>query len=195
MSLLPRSFFERDALSCARSLIGTTLVHDGCAGTVIETEAYRENGDPACHLFTRPSARAFAEEHEPGTAYIYLNYGIHWLANVLCRDSATGEAGLVLFRSLDPTEGLPTMEKRRGTNEKRNLCSGPGKLASALGIGPDQHARSLVLDSAFCLTRAETQGPKIVADKRVGISAAKDLQWRFLVHNHPGVSVPFGKVR
>ncbi len=195
MNLLPISFFERDALLCAEELIGTLLCHKKCAGRVIETEAYREKGDPACHLFTRPSARDFAEKHDPGTAYVYLNYGIHWLANVLCRDSATGEAGFVLFRALDPIAGISKMEERRGTGSKRNLCSGPGKLASALGIGPDHHGKSLIQNSNFFLSESESRLPNIVADKRVGISAGKNLKWRFLVRNHPGVSVPFGKVR
>lgn len=195
VSLLPRSFFERDALLCAEELIGTILRHGDCSGLVIETEAYRENGDPACHLFTRPSARSFAESHEPGTAYVYLNYGVHWLANVLCRDSVTGAAGFVLFRALEPVDGISTMEKRRRTAEERNLCSGPGKLTSALGIGKKHHGSSLIQDSRFCLEETGVRGPKVVADKRIGISAAKDLKWRFLAPDHPGVSVPYGKVR
>jgi len=194
---LPRAFFRRDALHCARALIGTELVHGECRGRVIETEAYRERGDPACHLFTRPSAREFADRCEPGAAYVYLNYGIHWLANVLCRDPETGEAGFVLFRALEPVAGLDRMAERRSTENARNFCSGPGKLAAALGIGRDHHGRALTEDPDFCLAApvVDAAAPEIATDRRVGISAAKELEWRFLAKDHPGVSVKRGRVR
>lgn len=191
--MLDRAFFERDPLVCARELIGTQFVHRSCAGMVIETEAYHEHGDEACHLFTRPSARSFAEDHLPGDAYVYLNYGVHWLANVLCRDGSTGSAGFVLFRAINPLEGIEEMEKRRGTTKHGQLGSGPGKLARALDIGPDHHGRSLVSDSAFCLKPGTPL--EVVADIRVGISAAVDLPWRFLARDHSGVSIPAGKVK
>lgn len=193
--ILPQSYFERDALVCARELIGGVLVHGETSGLIIETEAYRENGDPACHLFTRPSAREFAESCPPGTAYVYLNYGVHWLANVLCRDAATGEAGFVLFRSLAPLSGISLMENRRGTKVEGNLCSGPGKLAAALAIGPEHHRTSLVDACDLHLLEPDKAPPKIQTDKRVGISAAKELPWRFLAADHPGVSVQCGKVK
>ncbi|MCB1202994.1 MAG: DNA-3-methyladenine glycosylase [Verrucomicrobiae bacterium] len=189
-------FFARDPLSCARELIGAELVHGSCVGRILETEAYHEVGDPACHLFTRPSARDFAKRHPPGTAYVYLNYGVHWLVNVLCLEESTGHAGFVLFRALDPIAGVTRMKERRGTDDLRRLCSGPGRLTAALGISGSHHGRSLVCDDAFCLrpckvsTRIET-----IADRRVGISAGKDLPWRFLAKDHTGVSVPLGKAR
>lgn len=194
---LPRTFFERDALVCAKELIGHLLCHRGCSGRIIETEAYREHGDPACHLFTRPSARAFAEKHPPGTAYVYLNYGVHWLTNVLCRDSETGESGFVLFRALDPEEGVAQMEKRRNTTIRKNLCSGPGKLSAALAIGPGEHGASLVQRIDFSISPAVKDAASfpIETDKRVGISSAKENLWRFLAKDHPGVSVKAGKVR
>src|SRR5438477_4606222 len=80
-----RSFFERDPLTCAAELIGCELVWDGCAGIVVETEAYAEFGDEACHAFTRPSTRIFIAERKSGAAYVYLNYGMYWLLNVLAR--------------------------------------------------------------------------------------------------------------
>jgi len=193
--ILQQSFFERDALVCARELIGKILVHGETSGHIIETEAYREHGDPACHLFTRPSARKFAESCPPGTAYVYLNYGVHWLANVLCRDAATGNAGFVLFRALEPLSGIGTMQQRRGTQIERNLCSGPGKLAAALGIGPEHHREPLIADGDLHLLKSDRPAPKIQADMRVGISAAKELPWRFLASDHPGVSIKFGKVK
>ncbi len=189
-TILTPEFFYRDPLSCARDLIGREFVCGDCSGILLETEAYCEIGDPACHLFTRPSARTFALRHEPGTAYVYLNYGIHWLANVLCRDHHTGEAGFVLFRALEAVSGIESMSHRRGTTDRLRLCSGPGKLTAALGIDGRFHGRSLASVPEFCLR--EPSQPRrftLLADRRIGISAGKDLPWRFLAQDHPGVSV------
>ena len=193
--MIPASFFERDPVSCARELIGTTMVHKSSAGIIIETEAYAEHGDEACHLFTRPSARAFAESHPPGTAYVYLNYGVHWLANVLCKDSETGESGFVLLRALEPVSGLSVMKRRRKQTSLHALCSGPGKLGQALGIGKTHHGKSFCKDEAFCFRQDGTTEMEILADRRIGISSAKELEWRFLAKDHPGASVPFGKAK
>lgn len=193
---LPRHFFQRDPLRCAAELIGCGLVHGPCAGRIIETEAYREIGDEASHLFSRPSARAFAANHPPGTAYVYLNYGVHWLVNVLCRDAETGTLGFVLFRALEPLRGIERMRARRGGRTDRDLCSGPGKLTSALAIDGDHHGRDLCHASGLRLTGNPDAGTiELQHDRRVGISRARDLPWRVLAANHSGVSVPFGKVK
>jgi len=116
---------------------------------------------------------------------------------VLCRDPKTGEAGFVLIRALEPVEGVATMEERRGTSLPRNLCSGPGKLSSALGIGPNAHERSLTKNPEFCLGFPASGDPdlEIETDRRVGISAAKEKLWRYLARDHAGISVKAGKVR
>lgn len=195
-SLLSPSFFERDPLLCARDLIGMELTHLECRGRIIETEAYREIGDPACHLFTRPSAREFVRSHPAGTAYVYLNYGVHWLVNVLCYDPSTGTSGFVLFRALEPIAGVSTMARRRGTEEHRKLCSGPGRLTAALDIDRRHHGLPLTSDPEFCLQLGgAAEVYSIVTDRRIGISAAKDHLWRFLAAEHPGVSVRAGRVR
>lgn len=193
--LIDSSFFERDPVSCARDLIGLSLVHGSCRGIVIETEAYAEHGDEACHLFTRPSARRFASDHPAGTAYVYLNYGIHWLANVLCLDPETGHAGFVLLRALEPVEGIELMRQRRRQEKPAALCSGPGKLGQAMGFDRSDHGRSFCESGDFCFREENSAVAAVVADRRIGISAAKDLPWRFLCAGHPGVSVPFGKAR
>lgn len=193
---LPPDFFARDPLICARDLIGCVLANGACSGLVIETEAYHETGDPASHLFTRPSTREFARRHAPGTAYVYLNYGVHWLANVLCRDEATGVTGIILFRALEPLTGIDDMVLRRKTTDPLRLCSGPGKLVSALGIDGTYHSRSLVGDTDFRLCPPPTaERPAIVTDRRIGISSGKELEWRFLAKDHPGVSVKVGKAK
>lgn len=193
--MIPASFFARDPVTCAQELIGKKLIHRSCSGIVIETEAYAEHGDSACHLFTRPSARDFAEANPPGTAYVYLNYGVHWLANVLCHDHQTGHSGFVLLRALHPTEGIAVMKKRRKQSSLRALCSGPGKLGQALAIDKKHHGKSLCTDPAFCFSQDDSLPVEILADRRIGISSARELPWRFLAKDHPGVSVPFGKAR
>lgn len=190
--MIAPEFFARDPVACARDLIGARLVHRDCSGVVIETEAYHEVGDEACHLFSRPSARRFAEANPPGTAYVYLNYGVHWLANVLCRDEATGHAGFVLFRALEPRDGVAAMRRRRSTERLGALCSGPGKLTQALGVDGSHHERNLAADPEFHLLPCETR-PDLVSDRRIGISRARELPWRFLVRDHDGVSVRAGR--
>lgn len=192
--ILDATFFDRHSLVCARELIGKELACGPCRGRILETEAYHEVGDPASHLFTRPSAREFARLHPPGTAYVYLNYGIHWLVNVLCRDRVTGLAGFVLFRALEPLAGIDEMKKRRATDDLRKLCSGPGKLTSALAIDARYHGRSLVAEADFALLHGEeTADWPVVADRRIGISAGQELEWRFLARDHPGVSAKISR--
>ena len=191
-SLLGQAFFARDPLTCAIELIGCELVCGGCRGRIVETEAYAAIGDEACHTFLRRGAQRFVDTHPAGTAYIYLNYGVHWLLNVLIRGSAGAtEDGFVLSRALEPLAGLPAMRKRRGPLvDDRNLCSGPGKLTQAFGIQPTWHGRDLIADSSkgFHARASGSEPVSIVADTRIGISRAADLPWRFLLAGSRHVS-------
>jgi DNA-3-methyladenine glycosylase len=188
MVRLERDFFRQDPVMCARSLVGASFSWDGCSGVVVETEAYAEVGDAACHTFSRPSARRFVAEHDAGTAYVYLNYGVHWLTNVLVKGPE--RSGFVLLRALRPSSGIPFMRRRRGKERIEDLCSGPGKLSAALGIGRPDHGACLVSDPdrGFFSVPASPP-PDIVTDRRVGISAATALPWRFLERDSPFVSV------
>ncbi len=175
MEELDASFFEGHPVDCARRLIGAEFRWDGCAGRIVETEAYAAEGDPACHTFFRPSARAFVADHPPGTAYVYLNYGVHWLFNLLVKG---GEAeGFVLFRALEPVAGLEVMARRRARQRIEDLCSGPGKLTQALGIVGRDHGRRFLGAG----TRGIRLGEPIDArcGARIGISRGVDLPWRF----------------
>jgi len=193
---LPEEFFERDVISCARDLLGTVFRWDGCAGMVVETEAYSEHGDEACHTFFRPSAREFVEAHDPGTAYVYLNYGMYWLTNVLVKNPDTGERGFVLLRGLEPITGIATMQRRRNKERARDLCSGPGKLSMALGItGKDHGSRLTGQAKRGFFGAASSSSLEILSDRRIGISRSQELLWRFLASDNPHVSVPFGKVK
>jgi DNA-3-methyladenine glycosylase len=186
--ILPSSFFQRDPLVCARELVGTELVWGQCSGIVVETEAYLTLNDEACHTFTRPSTRAFVERNAAGTVYIYMNYGVHWMLNVLVKGAA--RSGLILIRALDPRRGLGLMRVRRGVEDIHRLCSGPGKLAQALDITKRHHEMNLCADPRYCFVRDEGRNLSVVADPRIGISRARDFPWRFTLADSPFVSVP-----
>ena len=175
MEKLTAEFFERDPLSCARDLIGSVFVWKGCRGRIVETEAYDSVDDPACHTWTRPSSRSFVERHNAGDAYVYLNYGMYWLFNILVKSG--GGAGFVLFRALEPLSGLEMMRERRGAMKDSMLMSGPGKLTRALGIDGSSHgAEFLDLPDCGILRGDEVE---VGAGPRIGISRAVDRHWRF----------------
>ena len=181
------SFFRRDPVTCARELIGTELVWGECAGVVVETEAYHAQGDEACHAFFRPSIRAFMERNGAGAAYVYLNYGVHWMLNAHVKGR---ENGFVLIRALEPTRGLELMQQRRGVADVRQLCSGPGKLTKALQITAADDERDLCSDPAHCFVQVSDKPADVVADLRIGITRSADLPWRFTLRGSRFISRP-----
>ena len=166
--------FLGDAPSVARALIGATLLLDGVGGTIVETEAY-DMEDAASHSFAGPTQRNQAMFGAPGRAYVYRSYGIHWCLNFVCREEGHG-AG-VLIRAIEPTHGLDRMQSRRGLEEPRLLCSGPGKIGQALGITHDLNGRRL--DRQPFRVLAPSHPIEVVSGPRIGISRATDLPWRF----------------
>lgn len=190
--MLDRSFFHRDPLTCARELIGCELVWGDCAGIVVETEAYFALGDEACHTFARPSARAFVAERDAGAAYVYFNYGMYWLLNVLVKGGSAD--GFVLLRAIEPVCGADVMAQRRSAHRKSKrahphaLCSGPGKLTIALGVDGRDHGRDLCGGKAVGF-HAGAGDVEVEADVRVGISKAVHLPWRFLLRGSPFISL------
>lgn len=182
---LTRDFFERDPVTCARELVGCVFRVGDSAGIVVETEAYCAEGDEACHTFFRKSAREFVGSRQAGAAYVYLNYGVHWLANVLVKGGSRD--GFVLLRSLEPLGELGTMRARRGGVVDTLLTSGPGRLTQAMGIDGALHGCDFCGGSSagFELRRGQ---PRVVADRRIGISRATDLPWRFLAAGNPHLS-------
>lgn len=172
---LNRDFFSQDAVACARQMIGCHLLWRGSGGVIVETEAYRAENDPACHTFLRPSTRQFIADHTAGTAYVYLNYGVHWLLNVLTKEG--DNFGFVLLRAIRPTAGLQQMKQRRRQEIDTNLCSGPGKLTQALAINGETHGQPFL--SADCRLSLAQQTTTTWADGRIGISRAQDFPWRF----------------
>ena len=186
--MLPDCFFQIDPLVCARNLIGTEFVWGKCAGLVVETEAYLVEGDEACHTFRRPSAREFVRRNKAGACYIYFNYGVHWMLNVLVKGGPRD--GLILIRALEPRRGIALMRKRRGVEELGRLCSGPGKLTQALDITKRHHGIDLCADPRHCFSARPNEEIEVVTDPRIGISRAREFPWRFSLRESEFVSVP-----
>ena len=178
-----RAFCDRPAQVVAPDLIGARLHRDGAGGIIVETEAYGAD-DPASHAFRGPTARNAAMFGPPGTAYVYRSYGLHWCLNVVCR---RGEA--VLLRALEPTQGLAAMAARRGLDDQRRLCAGPGRLAQALGIDGGQDGAPF--GPGGIATVEPAPGAEVTTGPRIGISRATDLPWRFGLAGSPFLSRRF----
>jgi DNA-3-methyladenine glycosylase len=181
-------FFDRSVHEVARDLVGCSLSFDGVGGVIVETESY-ERDDPACHAFAGLTARTAPLFGPPGRAYVYRSYGIHACLNFVCEPE--GAAAAVLIRALEPRWGLEEMHRRRGREAMRELCSGPGKLTEALGIGLEVNQAPLTRppfdlrgrDRGWREVRVET-GP------RIGISRATELPWRFCATESEYLSRP-----
>jgi DNA-3-methyladenine glycosylase len=184
---LPRSFFDRSVHTVARELVGCRLFYDGVGGTIVETESY-ERDDPACHAYVGLTERTEVLFGPPGRAYVYLSYGIHSLLNAVCE--AEGEAAAVLIRALEPSAGLGAMRERRGERPDHELCSGPGKLTEALGIGLEQNDTELDRDP-FLLLPPVGATPAVVTGPRIGITKAVERPWRFCAAGSRFVSKPW----
>lgn len=181
------SFFARSVHAVARELIGCRLFYDGCGGTIVETESY-ERDDPACHAYVGLTKRTATLFGPPGRAYVYLSYGIHALLNAVAEPE--GQAAAVLIRALEPTAGLEEMRKRRGDRPDTDLCSGPGKLTDALGIGLDANNADLTADPFLLLPPEPSWDGDVITGPRVGITKAVDRPWRFSLAGSPFVSRP-----
>jgi DNA-3-methyladenine glycosylase len=181
--MLDRSFFTRDALDVARTLIGVELMLDGVGGAIVETEAYVED-DPASHSFGGMRTRNRHMWSEPGTAYVYKIYGIHFCLNAVC---VPGSA--VLIRALVPTRGIDVMQERRGVENTRLLCAGPGRLAQALAIDASHNGRDMLAKPFRLLPPGEP--PDIAIGTRIGITKAAHQPWRFGLKGSPYLSRKF----
>ncbi len=171
------AFYNRPVVEVARDLIGCVVRHEGCAGVIVECEAYHDS-EPASHAFVGLTARTATLFAPPGRAYVYRSYGVHALLNAVCEPEGVG-AG-VLIRALEPIEGIKLMRERRGLEPLRGLCSGPGKLTQALGI--ELGDNGVDLDGGPVVIRrrpAEWRNVQVSVDRRIGITKAIELPWRF----------------
>jgi DNA-3-methyladenine glycosylase len=184
---LEADFFARSVHVVARELVGCRLFYEGVGGTIVETESY-ERDDPACHAYVGLTPRTEVLFGPPGRAYVYLSYGIHALLNAVAEPE--GEAAAVLIRALEPTRGLEAMRTRRGPRPDRDLCSGPGKLTEALGIGLSENRADLASDPFLLLPPSEDWKGEIVTGPRIGITKATERPWRFCASDNPHISKP-----
>jgi DNA-3-methyladenine glycosylase len=171
---LPAEFFARSVHEVAPELVGVTLLVDGVGGRIVEVEAY-DHEDPASHGYRGRTARNAAMFGPPGHAYVYRSYGIHWCLNLVCEEE--GVANAVLLRALEPTQGLDAMRQRRGLDDPRLLCSGPGRLCQALGVTREHDG--LALDRPPFELRPREHDVEVVSGPRIGITRAADLPWRY----------------
>lgn len=174
---LRRAFYERPSLALARALLGKIVVSElggvRTAGRIVEAEAYRPD-DPASHSFRGATPGNLTMFGPPGRAYVYLSHGIHRCMNAVGRSGSA-----VLLRALEPLEGLEAMASRRGLDEERLLCAGPGRLCQALGITRGEDGVDLTAGDGLWI--AEGPAPRrVVRTPRIGVSVAADKLWRFV---------------
>ena len=199
MSRLPRGFYNRPTLEVARDLLGKVLVHKRgtlvTAGAIAEVEAYIGESDPACHAAPGPTRRNAPLYGRPGCAYIYLNYGLHCLVNVVTEEQ--GAPAAVLIRALEPLEGIAIMRRRRARKRKgvpaavgipdEALCRGPGNLARAMGIALSQNREDLCGTRLYIEDRAQA-APTVIWTPRIGISVGTERRWRAHIVGSKAVS-------
>jgi len=174
-----RSFYARPVLDVARALIGCVVSHDGASGVIVETEAYHDS-EPACHAFIGRTGRTHTLFGPPGYAYVYRSYGIHALLNAVAEPPGVGAA--VLIRALEPISGIDAMRARRSLERVDSLCSGPGKLTQALGIELSENGSDLIHGPILIEARPRRwRDPPVTVDRRIGITKAAELPWRFSV--------------
>lgn len=184
MKKIGRDFYLNDTLVAAREVLGKLIVHVSSAGIVsgriVETEAYLHD-DPACHASRGKTRRNQVMFGEPGRAYVYFTYGFHYCLNFVTRPEGVPEA--ILIRALEPLDGIEIMMRSRNKNRLEDLCSGPGKLTQAMGIGPDLNGEDLLGDRLYVLDDGTDVGP-VITRPRIGIRNAVDELWRFYPENY-----------
>jgi DNA-3-methyladenine glycosylase len=172
--MLSKDFFARSVHEVAPELVGATIV---------EVEAY-DHEDPAAHGYRGKTERNASMFGPPGHAYVYRSYGIHWCLNVVCESE--GVASAVLIRALEPMQGVDRMRDRRGLDDLRLLCAGPGRLCQALGITGEHDG--LPLDEPPFELLAREAEPELAVGPRIGITKASEQPWRYGLAGSPYLS-------
>ncbi|MGH8982515.1 MAG: DNA-3-methyladenine glycosylase [Acidimicrobiia bacterium] len=191
---LPRSFYARDAREVAPELLGKLLVHDDpgagrLAVRLVEVEAYAGADDPGSHAYRGPTARNATMFGPPGRLYVYFTYGMHWCVNVVC--GTAGWASAVLLRGGAPVDGLDAIRARRpAARRERELCSGPARLAQALGLGREHDGADLVRGEIRVLDDGTPPPAAPGVSVRIGLGTGRgeDHLWRWYVVGDPNVS-------
>jgi DNA-3-methyladenine glycosylase len=181
---LGKKFFSKPTIELAKALLGKHLVHGDLRGKIVETEAYLYRGDPGCHASRGLTPRNVPMFGPAGHTYVYFIYGMYHCLNIVSGKIGEGEA--VLIRALEPVSGIEIMQKRRKTLNIENLCNGPGKLTQAFGI-TKKHNNLSLLDGDLSIENSRKK-PEIVTDRRIGLSAGKELELRFYIKGNRFVS-------
>jgi DNA-3-methyladenine glycosylase len=198
-TVLPRAFYSRPTLAVLEDLIGKVLVHEvrgrRVSGVIVEAEAYIGEDDPACHAAPGPTKRNAPLYGPPGRAYVYFNYGMHYLVNAVTE--AEGSPAAVLIRALEPRDGQDLMRRRRARVSGRpassiptaDLCRGPANLTASLGIDLAQNQLDLTT-SRLTIEDAGVRPARLAWSPRVGIRVGVEKEWRCSWAGHPSVSGP-----
>jgi len=187
----PRTFYERNTVRVAKELLGKVLVRrlnsTLLEGIIVETEAYRGRDDAASHAYRGPTKRNQVMFGEPGHAYVYFTYGMHYCLNVTTEPA--GQPGAVLIRAAQPIKGIAEMKRRRRTDNVKDLSNGPAKLTQAFAITSTLNGHDLTLGRKLYVTELFRPDPfTIVSGTRIGIRVAVERRWRFFVKDNPFVS-------
>ncbi len=196
---MPAGFFDRPPEEVAVDMVGCVISFRGAGGVIVETEAYGQR-DPASHSFRGETPRCRSMFGPPGTIYVYRTYGLHWCLNIVTEPEGVGAA--VLIRAIEPTHGLDAMRRRRGMDDDRLLCAGPGRLTQALAVDDALDGMPLGADGASAGVDEPPPGPHVlsigpriaepdvVGVPRIGISQATDLPWRMVARGSRYLSRP-----
>ncbi|MEO8526938.1 MAG: DNA-3-methyladenine glycosylase [Caldimonas sp.] len=179
--------FDAPSIVVARALIGTSLFVSGVGGRIVEAEAY-DQSEPASHTFGGRTQRNAVMFGPSGRAYVYRSYGLHWCLNVTCMRPGHG-AG-VLIRAIEPTRGIAAMRERRGMDDLRLLCSGPGRLCQALGVTHAMNGLRFDRPPFRLVARGDDATFLVGTGPRIGISKSRELPWRFVLAGSAFLSKP-----
>jgi len=191
LKIIRRAFYARATSVVARDLLGKVVVRRTkgkiLAGRIVETEAYASS-DPASHAFRGRTERNRALFGEVGRAYIYQTHGLNFCLNVVAKKAKP--AGGVLIRAIEPIEGIDLMRIFREPQSPRRLASGPGNLTRAMGIGMRLYGTDLTKGGPLFIADDGAAKPKIRRTARIGVTAARDKRWRFVVQGSPYITRP-----
>jgi len=183
LTILPREFYSRDTVTVAKNLLGKKIIRkigkNEVSGIITETEAYRQNDDPASHAFRKITDRNKIMFEEVGSAYVYFTYGMYFCFNVVARTPKIA-AGAVLIRVIEPLKGIEIMQKNRGNVNLKNLTDGPAKLTQALEITKEHYGMDLTKKSKLYITEG-IKPKQIIASPRIGITKATEKLWNFKI--------------
>lgn len=189
--ILTRSFYQQNTVVVAQKLLGKIVVRKVnnmiLSGTIVETEAYGFNDDPASHAYRRKTKRNVPMFGEAGLTYVYFIYGNHFCFNIVAKSEAVG-AGAVLIRALEPIQGIKAMHHNRQTDYVRNLTNGPGKLSQALQITTADNFIDVTKNGSLYIVDDNIQIADVIRTSRIGITVGTDKQWRFCLRNNKWLS-------